>query len=292
MVTNSIGWPWLFWILSLFDASLILFGLFALRETYRPVILQRKTRKLAKATGRTYRTAIDNDQALDARLRTGLLRPLRFLVHQPMIQFMGVLLAVNYGTLYLVLTSYATLWTERYGQSVSQSGLHYLALAIGYTVASQLGARATDMLWKRLKQRADGQTAPEYRVPLMIPGAILLPAGLLWFGWAAEKGCAWILVDAGGAVFGCGIILSTQAMQQYVMEAYAGHVASASAASQFLRSIFAFCFPLFAPALYRDLGYGWGNTTLALVFAVLSVPGPLILWFRGARIRAMGRRVT
>lgn len=99
---------------------------------------------------------------------------------------MAVLLAVNYGTLYLVLTSYATLWTERYGQSIGQSGLHYLALAIGYTVASQVGARATDLLWKRLKHRAGGQTAPEYRVPLMIPGAILLPAGLLWFGWAAE----------------------------------------------------------------------------------------------------------
>lgn len=242
-------------------------------------------------TGRRHHAEMVGSQSLTARLRTGLLRPLRFMAFQPMIQIMAVLLAVNYGTLYLVLTSYATLWTERYGQSIGQSGLHYLALAIGYTVASQVGARATDLLWKRLKHRAGGQTAPEYRVPLMIPGAILLPAGLLWFGWAAEARSSWVLVDAGGAVFGCGIILSTQAMQQYVIEAYAEHVASASAASQFLRSIFAFCFPLFAPALYRNLGYGWGNTTLALVFAVLSVPGPLILWFWGAQIRALGKRV-
>lgn len=246
---------------------------------------------MTRATGRTHHSETADSRPLSAKVQTSLMRPFRLMAQQPMIQLMSILLAVNFGTLYLVLTSYATLWTKWYGQPVSKSGLHYLSLALGYTIASQVGARATDMLWKRLKHRANGETAPEYRVPLMVPGAILLPAGLLWFGWAAQSHSSWVLVDAGAAVYGCGVILNTQAMQQYVMEAYSEHVASASAASQFLRSVFAFCFPLFAPALYHDLGYGWGNTTLALVFAALSMPGPLILWFWGARIRAMGKKV-
>jgi len=93
----------------------------------------------------------------------------------------------------------------------------------------------------------------------MIPGTIFLLAGLLWYGWSAEAMAPWIIVDIGAAVFGCGVILSTQAMQQYVMESYKEYVTSANAASQFLRSIFGFCFPIFAPALYDRLVYGWGT---------------------------------
>ena len=122
----------------------------------------------------------------------------------------------------------------------------------------------------------------------MVPGLILMPAGLLWYGWAAQSHVAWPVVDVGAGIFGCGVILSTQAMQQYVMESFREHVASATAASQFLRSIFAFCFPIFAPALYGTLGYGWGNTTIALVFLALAIPSPFVLWFWGAKLRAKG----
>jgi hypothetical protein len=164
-------------------------------------------------------------------------------------------------------------------------------MVVGYTVAAQGGARVTDKLWQHFKAKAGGQTAPEYRVPLMVPGTVLIPAGLLWYGWAAQAHQHWAVVDAGVAVFGCGIILSTQAMQQYIMESYREYVASAAAASQFLRSIFGFCFPLFAPALYARLDYGYGNTTLALVFLALGIPAPFILWYYGAKLRAKGRAV-
>lgn len=153
------------------------------------------------------------------------------------------------------------------------------------------GARITDRIWKHLKAKAGGKTAPEYRVPLMIPGIILIPAGLLWYGWAAQAQAPWAVVDVGVGVFGCGVILSTQAMQQYVMESFREHVASAVAASLFLRSIFGFCFPLFAPALYHRLSWGWGNTTIALVFLALGGTGPFILWIWGAKLRAKGAAV-
>lgn len=57
---------------------------------------------------------------------------------------MSFYLAYNFGILYIVLSTFATLWTERYHQSVSVSGLHYIALALGYTLAAQVGARITD----------------------------------------------------------------------------------------------------------------------------------------------------
>lgn len=73
------------------------------------------------------------------------------------------------------------------------------------------------------------------------------------------------------------------------MDSYSEYVASASAASQFLRSIFAFAFPLFAPALYARLGYGWGNSTLAFIMLAFGVPGPFLIWGVGARLRRIGK---
>jgi hypothetical protein len=205
------------------------------------------------------------------------------------LQVIAVFLAYNFGILYIVLSTFATLWIERYGQTEWESGLHYFALVIGYTVAAQGGAIIMDKLWAYLKKKAGDDTAPEYRVPLMVPGAILIPLGLFIYGWSAEKYAHWIVPDIGIAIFGCGIILNTQALQAYVMDAFRKYVASASAASQFLRSLAGFGFPIFAPAMYHRLGYGWGNSLLALTFIVLGWPAPFLLWKFGATLRAMGK---
>jgi len=259
-------------------------------ETHAGTILRRKANALRKQTGHRYHTEYDKgNQALSSRLAISLTRPCRLLLTEPIIQLMSVLLAYNFGILYIVLSTFASLWTERYGQSLGDSGLHYIALAIGYTIAAQAGARVTDRVWAHLKTCAGGETQPEYRVPLMLPGSLIIPIGLFWYGWTAQEKVFWILPDIGIAIFGCGIIVGTQAMQAYVMDSFPTHVASASAASQLLRSITGFAFPLFAPRMYAKLGYGWGNSLLAFVFMAIGIPAPLILWKYGAKLRAMGK---
>jgi len=289
LIGGSVGWRWIFWVLSIFDGVLMLCAFLIFPETYAGTILHRKAKLLHKQTGEEYYTEYyQTNQALSSRLVVSLTRPCRLLLRQPIIQLMSFYLAYNFGILYIVLSTFASLWTERYGQSVSRSGLHYIALAVGYTIAAQGGARVTDRVWQYLKARKQGETQPEYRVPLMIPGAIIIPIGLFWYGWTAQEHTFWLLPDIGIAIFGCGIIIGTQAMQAYVMDAFRKHVASVSAASQLLRSIAGFAFPLFAPQMYQTLGYGWGNSLLAFLFIAIGVPAPLILWRYGAKLRAMG----
>lgn len=38
----------------------------------------------------------------------------------------------------------------------------------------------------------------------MLPGLFLLPAGLFWYGWSAERHYHWVVVDIGVAVFTTG----------------------------------------------------------------------------------------
>lgn len=289
VLTGSLGWRWLFWVLSVSDAVIVLITAFTFPETYAPIILRRKAKKLRQQTGREYYTKHERDgRSLSHVLAKSLARPCRMLLTQPLVQLMSFYLAYNYGILYIVQSTFASLWTARYGQSVTVSGLHYIAIALGCIIAAQGGARFTDRIWQHLKTRARGETQPEYRVPLMIPGNIIITAGLFWYGWTAQARAFWLLPDIGIAIFSCGIILGTQAMQQYVMDAFPDYVASAQAASQLPRNIAGFAFPLFAPAMYRRLGYGWGNSLLAFVFIAIAAPAPVILWKYGAKLRIKG----
>lgn len=72
----------------------------------------------------------------------------------------------------------------------------------------------------------------------------------------------------------------------YIIDSYGEHTSSAMAASQFIKSLTAFLFPLFAPGMYQALGYGWTNSVLALAGLVLAIPLPIFVWKYGARLRA------
>ena len=265
-------------------------GLFLFPETSAARILGKKARKLSKETGEHYHTEYEGPNVKFAdKLWTSITRPTRLLATQPILQLVSLFMAYNFGVLYFVLSTFAMLFMDEYHQTVSQSGYHYLALAIGYCFANQVGAKITDRLWTRLRKRAGGSTAPEYRVPLMVPGGLLIPIGLFWYGWSAQAKLHWIMPDIGAAIFGCGFILNTQAMGAYILDSFGKYTASATAASQVLRMMAGFVFPIFAPAMYHRLGWGWGNGTLAFIALVFGLPAPLILWTLGARFRAMGK---
>ncbi|OQD85771.1 hypothetical protein PENANT_c009G07830 [Penicillium antarcticum] len=84
---------------------------------------------------------------------------------------MAIFPAYDYGVLFPFLTSFASLWTDKYYQSISVSEVHFVALVIGYTLTAQVGAHFTDWLRKHLKRKR-GHTAPEHGILLMIPGAM------------------------------------------------------------------------------------------------------------------------
>jgi hypothetical protein len=271
---------------------MIAVSLTAFRETYAPVILARRARKLRKTTGNPrYHTEHERlDDSVLSILSKALTRPLRLLFFHPIIIIASVNLAFNYGVLYIVLTSFAQLWTDYYHVSVEMSGLHYLAVALGESAGAQVGAPMIDHFYRRKQaQHSDGDLAPEYRLPIIFPGALLAPVGLFIYGWTAEYRVHWIAVDIGVFIAMFGSQISGMAWQAYIMDAYADHTSSARAATQFLASLTAFLFPLFVPAMYRATGYGWGNTAMAFASLVLAVPGPIALWYYGSRLRARAR---
>lgn len=97
-----------------------------------------------------------------------------------------------------------------------------------------------DQIYKRLMARNDNAGQPEYRVPLMIPGALLVPIGFFWYGWSIHAHAHWILPNLGAGVFGSGIIIIMQCITSYLIDAYSTYAASAIAATTVLRALSGF----------------------------------------------------
>lgn len=226
---------------------------------------------------------------LQKKLRTSLIRPFRLLFTQPIIQVLAVYMAFLYGLTYLVLATFPTLWTGEYGESVGIGGLNYISLGVGFFIGAQSTARFNDRIYRHLKKKRNGVGQPEFRVPGMVPGALLVPIGLFWYGWSAQAHVHWIMPNIGAAIFSAGIIIGFQCIQTYIVDSYTLYAASGIAAATFLRSLAGFGFPLFASYMYARLGNGWGNSLLAFLALVLGIPGPFLLWRYGPMLRAKSK---
>lgn len=89
--------------------------------------------------------------------------------------------------------------------------------------------------------------------------------------------------NIGAAIFAAGTMACLQGTQTYTVDSYPTYATSALAACALLRSLADFLFPLFAPGLYRRLGFGWRTSVLALVSVGVGLPAPFVFWRFGAR---------
>ncbi|KIY70200.1 MFS polyamine transporter [Cylindrobasidium torrendii FP15055 ss-10] len=295
-IAERTTWRWVFWSTSIFTVGVQILGLFWLRESFAPLLLEQKAQRIRAAMdvekgSRTVKTVFEKQETRHWKtiFAKSLIRPFAMFFQEPIMQVIAVYMAFVYGTLYLFLTTIPSIYRDVYHQSTGIAGLHYIALGIGITGASQLNARIMDRIYIYLKNKNGGQGEPEFRVPAMVPASVLLPAGLFIAGWCAETHTHWIGTDIGIALVGAGIILCFQSMQTYVVDCFTLYAASALAAVSFFRSLAGFGFPLFAPAMYAKLGYGKGDSILAAVAIVVGCPAPILFWKYGKRIRARSR---
>ncbi|KAF2485699.1 major facilitator superfamily domain-containing protein [Neohortaea acidophila] len=288
-------WRWIFWSTSAFQAVMTVASFLAFHETYAPVILRRKAARIRRETGdERYRTAEERligKRSLTQVLSKGLSRPIRLLAFNHIIQITALVSAVEYGLLYIVLTTLSILYQDLYRESVDISGLHYLAPCLGELVGSQIGGPLMSTIFKRLKRRENGAMRPEFHIPILLPGAIIAASGFLLYGWAAHFRTYWLVVDLGVFLAAFGGQVSGMPEQAYVIDSFPEYTSSATAASQFVRSLTAFGFPLFAPTFYAALGYGWGNTLLGFLALAIFVPTPIVIWMYGPKLRANARGI-
>ncbi|KFY22429.1 hypothetical protein V493_06614 [Pseudogymnoascus sp. VKM F-4281 (FW-2241)] len=288
LITQRTTWRWVFWGTSIIDFAIQIMATLFLQETYPPKILAVRAKRLRKETGNNalHTKWQDPDHTLRHILRKALVRPFIMLFTQPTIQALALYRAYIYGLMYLVLSTFPMVFEEVYGMSIGNASLNYLSLGVGFVIGLQICAPIVDRIYTRLKTKYDHPGRPEFRIPLMLPGGLLVPVGLFIYGFTARASIHFIVPNIGAAIFATGCIISFQCAQAYIVDAYTTYAASATGAAAFVRTMAGFSFPLFAPKMYDTLGVAWGNGLLAFVAMGLGIPAPILLWKYGERMRA------
>ncbi|KAG0633914.1 major facilitator superfamily domain-containing protein [Tuber brumale] len=292
-VVEHIDWRWVFWILVILSSVSMFIGMILFKdETYAIVILNRKAARLRKETGnKNLHTIFEVTENTRTGFLIGITRPVKMLVMNPVLLLLSLFLAFVYGFLYLLFVTFPILFQGQYGQSIGIAGLNYLGPGVGFMVGLMIFTPLLQKIYLKLTAANNGVAKPEYRLPTLVMGGVLVTTGLFWYGWSAQRKLHWIMPLIGTSFFGAGMIPVFAAIQTYLIDMSPRFAASAISASTLFRSLVAFAFPLFGGQMYVKLGYGWGNSLMAFVALPLGILFPLFIYNYGEplRIRAEQR---
>ena len=217
-LSNALGWRWVFWIISICSGVVTILVMIFARETYAPIILQKKVNKLRKETGNNLLCSkLDHGMPPKVFFKRSIVRPCKMLLFSPICAVGSLYVGIAYAYLYLMFGSMTPLFMKIYGFGPGEAGLAFLGLGVG-SMAGVLGFSVMSDRYikkkaeeERVAAEAEGRPAegmkPEYRLPPLRVGALLLPVGLFVYGWTADYEVHWIAPIIGTAVVGVAQLL-------------------------------------------------------------------------------------
>ena len=286
------GWKWPIWELLWLSGFALIVVIFFLPETSSANILYRRSRRLRKLTGR-------NDLKSESELMSEqmspkdialmcLVRPFSLTFKEPILFCLNLYIALIYGLLYIWFESFAIVFIEIYGFNLGEEGLSFVGILVGGFVV--LPFFFLYLYFIQEKQfNENGEIKPEKRLPPAFIGAFCIPICLFWFGWTSRPSVHWIVPIIGSSFFTVGAFLLFNSVLNYLGDAYPDYAASVFAGNDFMRSSFGAGFPLFANAMYTNLGVPWASSTLGFL-SIAFIPIPFVLYFYGETIRKHSKR--
>ncbi|KKY21321.1 putative mfs multidrug [Phaeomoniella chlamydospora] len=145
-------WRWMFWAASGASAVVLAVSFIFMKESYAPVLLERKATALRESTGIDfYQTeTYDPNKTIIKSISSTLIRALKMLFTQPIVLVMAWYMAYAYGTMYLVLATFPNLWRDVYHESATMAGLNYLSLGLGFFIGAPITGKGTDKIYRHL----------------------------------------------------------------------------------------------------------------------------------------------
>lgn len=287
-INQHTTWRWTFWTINIWSAVMLAILVFFGPESYAPVLLAKKAKRMRCETGNESLYAehehVVKEKSLARTILTSSTRPFQLLVREFMLLLLCLWSALLLGILYLFFVAFPIVF-EAHGFNLQEVGLSFLGIGIGM-VAAVCSMPYWARHYTRLVQtKGNGVPEPEFRLPVAMVGAICLPIGMFWFAFTTYPSVHWIVPIIGTVPFGFGISYIFTAVFTYTTHAYRPVAASAMAANSFCRSTWAAAFPLFAKQMYDGMTTPGASAFLAGL-NVLMIPVPFVLYKYGKKIRA------
>jgi MFS family permease len=304
VVAESFSWRWCLWISA--AIAIICEALFFVffRETYKVVILQRKAARLRKERGdESLKCAWEADEAATAlywhTLRGSIKRPLLMMWDSSVLKIISFYGAISFTLFYILATTLPDILTKIYGFSPSLTGYSFMTfskhqnpklrsililIGVGSTGGIVVCNLFLDRLYIRLGKSRGGTAQPEYRLPFLIIGAVIMPLTVATYGWTPYAHWpVWVLLLS-VAILGCFLLMISVSLASYVVDAFGIYSASAMTIVLIARCVGGTLLPLAIPPLTDALGFGYGFLVQAGILVAL-IPLPIGVLCFGRRWR-------
>lgn len=286
-INQNLHWRWTYRIMQIWSFGQLIM-LLLIPETFTPVLLKKKARRLRKTEKRPYWAPTE---AVDYSLKQAIIfsckTPFKLLMYERMVLVLDIWSALILGILYLSFQSFPIVFQEGHGFSVSQQGMTFLG--IGFGMVSGVGVQALiQRRARRIAKQYDGKPPPETRLFGGQIGGVLIAVSLFTLAFTTPSRVHWIAPIIASVPFGTGAALAYVSTFTYLVTAYRPIAASAMASNSAVRSTFGGVFPLFATAMYRSMGTVGATLFLAALAGVMA-PAPFLFAKYGARLRSKSR---
>ncbi|EXJ78713.1 hypothetical protein A1O1_09115 [Capronia coronata CBS 617.96] len=285
-IVETIGWRWMEAIQGLASVPLLIVITFALPETRGGVVLQKRAKVAAAATGQDNFVCHMDLEAKGVKelLHESSVKAIHMLVTEPVVFLFGFWIAFAWLVTFLFLSVIPITFEDKRGWSQGIGGLPYISLCIGVTIgycANFLQMRR----WYQIKSAAKRDIVPEDRLYGAMFGAGFLPIGLFVYSFTQYSYITWVAPTVALAPITIGIFFIFESCYSYTTDCYGeDHSGSALAAQSALRNVLGAVSPLFARQFFVNVGSQYAGLILALV-ATIMAPIPYLMFKWGSSLR-------
>lgn len=247
---SHLGWRWTCFITLIMSCFFGPIAFFVYPETYPPVVLQQRAKRLRYQTKNWALHAKIDEQVVDIKsiFQRYLFRPCLMLVQEPILVLITIYMSLIYAVVYLFFEAYPISFQEIRGWNLGVGSLPLLAIALGIVIGGGVTSYLTKTRFAR-KLKETGQVIPEERLVAMIIGGPLFAGGLFWFGWTSSPHISWVPQVLAGVPIGAGVLMIFLQGFTYLIDVYKMNANSAVAANTLVRSALGAGFPMFATAM-------------------------------------------
>ncbi|ODH52244.1 hypothetical protein GX48_01561 [Paracoccidioides brasiliensis] len=290
IMSQAWGWRSTQWFVTIYGGAALVMILFGLPETLvvrrnltaevepeveliRP-LSRVSTRQVVQSTARWLKIS-----------KIAIIDPLKILLF---LRFPAVLLTVLYASitfasLYVLNISIQSTFSKApYNFSTLIVGLLYISHSVGYVISSVVGGMWMDSIMQREAKKAN--RVDENGMLIYRPedrmrenawlAAFIYPAGILWYGWSAEKTLFWVIPILANFFFGLGSMMIFSMVTTMLTEFMPNRSASSVAVNNFVRNAFACIGGIIAAPALEALG----NGVLFTIIACAAFCGASVIW--------------
>ena len=167
-LSQAKGWRWNFWLLAIISGALTIAAFVLMRETYAPILLERKAKRLRKETGNSQlKSKLDTGLKPKDFFLRALVRPSKLLSRSPIVILLSLNMSIAFGYLYLLFTTFTFVFEGQYHFNSGEAGLAFLGLGMGMITGLPVFGKTSDAMVKKQTAKNNGVLKPEYRLPAM-----------------------------------------------------------------------------------------------------------------------------